>query len=174
MPSIHSTNVVAYKEVAASWALNNPRVAPGGLSVAARVSSAQARAAYFVSVLADRKLPDGFGACNHCGEVTASWCEGCLIAPSARFATKITRSVTFVWLLALTMPRDTRHTGHLRPRTPSKTFLKPPAEVRYDRTQKIDLPSLKLTASLHPKMDGWNTSLVSFSDGLFSGAFAGC
>ena len=31
------------------------------------------------------------------------------------------------------------------------------------------VPSLKLTASLHLKMDGWNT-IVSFWDGLFSGA----
>ncbi len=31
------------------------------------------------------------------------------------------------------------------------------------------LPSLKLTASLHLKMDGWNT-IVSFWDGLYSGA----
>ena len=31
------------------------------------------------------------------------------------------------------------------------------------------LDSLKLTASLHLKMDGWNT-IVSFWDGLFSGA----
>ena len=32
-------------------------------------------------------------------------------------------------------------------------------------------PSLKLTASLPLKMDGWNT-IVSFWDGLFSGALA--
>ena len=31
--------------------------------------------------------------------------------------------------------------------------------------------TLKLTASLHLKMDGWNT-IVSFWDGLFSGVFA--
>ena len=36
----------------------------------------------------------------------------------------------------------------------------------------VDIPgTLKLTASLHLKMDGWSwNTIVSFSDGLFSGA----
>ena len=44
-----------------------------------------------------------------------------------------------------------------------------------ERTQVGGLPSLKLTASLPLKMDGWNTIVSSWqkdAKGLFSGAFA--
>ena len=77
MPPIRATPLESYREVAVSWALNNPGVSPVDLSRTARAASSQAKAAYFVAVLAGRDLPEGFGACSHCGEVTASWCEGC-------------------------------------------------------------------------------------------------
>jgi len=43
-------------------------------------------------------------------------------------------------------------------------------EKKYTQESRTsgDIPSLKLAASLHLKMDGWN-KIVFFLDGLFSG-----
>ena len=138
MPLIRQTNLVAYTEAATAWALNNPGVAPGTLSLECRTSCPQAKAAYFVAKLGSRDVPAGFGACNICGELTASWCEGCYmrcmsptepyIAASASHVTKPTRSVIFAVFLALTMPRDTYYLvqsrirmSTRRTRTPSRS-----------------------------------------------------
>ena len=77
MPPIRATPVLALREVAESWRANYPGVAPEGISYPTRLASAQARAAYFVARSGGEELPAGFGGCNQCGEVTASWCEGC-------------------------------------------------------------------------------------------------
>ena len=52
-------------------------------------------------------------------------------------------------------------------------ILKLPRKLHEDTDTRLmqEIPSLKLIASLHLKMDGWNT-IVSFWDGLFSGVFA--
>lgn len=77
MPPIRATPLAALREVAESWKANNPGVSPEVLGYSQRLASSQARAAYFVARCGDEELPAGFGACNLCGEVTASWCEGC-------------------------------------------------------------------------------------------------
>ena len=100
MPPIRSTNLVAYKEVAASWALNNPGVAIGGLSVAARVSSAQARPGAARRIWGLQSLRRG--------------------------------DSQLVWGFPAAASLDGSIGGRGLHRRPPK----PPAEVRYDRTQK--------------------------------------
>ena len=77
MPPIRATPLAALAETAASWKRNHPGRLPEDITWEERLGSSQARAAFFIAALGGRELLEGFGACDCCGRLTASWCEGC-------------------------------------------------------------------------------------------------
>ena len=79
MPAIRAPRLEALREVAASWRVNHPGVCPSEITLETRLRSSQARAAFFIWQLGDRDLHPLQGCCDLCGELTASWCEGCYL-----------------------------------------------------------------------------------------------
>ena len=77
MPPIRVPPLAALREVADSWRHNHPGVSPEGITLVQRQQSSQARAAWFIWQLGGRDLHPFQGCCDLCGELTASWCEGC-------------------------------------------------------------------------------------------------